>query len=139
MKYSAPVVRGKGRGKKLGFPTLNLRISSLNGFDFPHGIYAGYVWLGGIPPPRGFGEARQFRAAFHYGPVPTFHNARPSLEAFVLDAPALAAPPHVAFELLAYLREIKKFPSSGTLIRAMREDVRRTKQIISPLRPPRAL
>ena len=71
MNYKTRQVKGKGRGKLLGFPTINLEIPP--GFNIEEGIYAGRVWI----------SKKQFKGAFHYGPVPTFHEKDKSLEVFL--------------------------------------------------------
>jgi riboflavin kinase/FMN adenylyltransferase len=121
MRYEATIISGKGRGKKLGFPTINLRIPER--FDFPFGIYAGHIKIG----------SQQFRAAFHYGPIPTFNHSVASLEAFALDASLASLPKNISFELLAYVREIKKCSSSEGLSLAIAHDVLRAKTILTPL------
>src|SRR3989339_4270 len=39
MKISGTVVKGKGEGKKLGFPTANIKLSFP--LDYPRGVYLG--------------------------------------------------------------------------------------------------
>lgn len=44
MKIRGKVVRGKGKGKKLGFPTVNIEIGDK---DLKSGVYAGLVQVDG--------------------------------------------------------------------------------------------
>src|SRR5262249_13280127 len=64
---------GAGRGKGLGFPTLNLKLPP--GQDVRHGIYAMRVDVGG----------KRYPAAGYVGARPTFGGSEPVLEAHLLD------------------------------------------------------
>jgi len=96
MKHTARVISGRGEGRKLGFPTLNLEIPP--DFDAKHGVYAGWVWLDD--------NSERQPAAIHYGPVPVFGVEKSSLEAHVIDADIPVAAAKVSLELVKRLREI---------------------------------
>jgi FAD synthase len=118
MKYASKVIDGKGRGAKMGLATLNFRIPS--SFLYPQGIYAGYVYVG----------TNAYRAAFHYGPIPTFSEDKSTLEAFILKG-RIKISRGVSFELLRYLRPIKKFLSPDALVRQIRRDGRATEKLFA--------
>ena len=118
-KYRARVFRGYGRGKKLGFPTLNLK--KPNHFPYEYGIYAGYVWLG----------RKRYQGAFHYGPIPTFAQPKASLEVFLLDRRRDVAAGEVSFEMVQYLRPILAFASEAELFRQIGRDVEQVKTALS--------
>lgn len=111
MRYRAKVIRGAGRGKTLGFPTLNLELPTA--LKRRRGIYAGWVWFGG----------RKCAAAFHIGPAPVFKRRSVALEAFIIDKNVARAPARVSFELIKRLRPIKNFSSPAALIKQMHRDV----------------
>lgn len=111
MRYAARVITGQGRGRRIGFPTLNLAIPEL--FPFTHGIYAGFVWIDG----------RRYSAAFHFGPIPTFGEATPSLEAHLIDAAIEHVPAEIEFEFVQFIREIKNFSSAAELAAHIARDV----------------
>ena len=119
MTYEARVVSGRGRGRRIGFPTVNLKIP--NPFPYAHGIYAGLVWVDG----------RQFLTAFHFGPIPTFHEEAPSLEAYLIDAEISEVPETVVFELVKFLREIKTFLTAEELAVQIRQDVEDVRQTLN--------
>ena len=109
-EYRAKVIRGAGRGKGLGFPTLNLAIPAK--FEPEHGVYAGAVsW-----------DGNQYWGAFHYGPIPTFENESPSLEVYVLDAEVNDPPKEITFQLTKYLRPIIKFETPEALAEQIQKD-----------------
>lgn len=119
MKYRARVIRGRGEGRKLGFPTLNLEIPPGFAEAEKQGVYAGRVWLEDDAPRP---------AAFHHGPAPTFGIETPSLEAYVLDADISTAPKELSFELLKYLREVRNFEGPEALAAQIAKDVEDTRE-----------
>jgi len=121
MKHTTQTVSGHGRGKFLGYPTLNLVIPE--GFSSDFGIYAGKVWL----------ENKVFLGAFHYGPVPTYKQQEASLEVFVLDTDIPKKPKVVSFSLVKKLREIVAFERQEELIAQIAKDVALTKQMLDTI------
>lgn len=116
-------VHGKGRGKLLGFPTVNCVIPSR--LSLAHGIYAVLVTWGG----------RQWKGAAHFGPVPTFDEKLPTLEIFLLDArdEDMVGMEHKEFsvEFVMRLRDVQFFSSQEALIAQMTKDVEETRKILS--------
>lgn len=109
--FDAERVPGKGRGKRLGFPTINLRIPA--GLGLEYGIYACWVQVGD----------RAYPAALHYGPVPVFGEEEPSLEVHLLDSTP-ETPPHILrVEVVRWLRPVLHFPSPEALRAQMEQDV----------------
>ena len=120
--FTASHIKGKGRGKFLGYPTINMAIPA--DFELDEGIYAVCVTVQGT----------RFRGAMHWGPVPTFDATEPSLEVFVLGADGVldhADVSVVSIEIVKKLRDIIKFPSVDTLTTQMDKDVRLARQILS--------
>jgi riboflavin kinase / FMN adenylyltransferase len=116
--YLTKVVKGKGRGKTIGFPTLNLTVPE--NFEYDHGIYAGWVQMGNA----------KHMGAFHYGPVPAFDDLGVTLEVFVIEAEIPKAPKEVSFEIIKLLRKIKNFESLKKLSVQIKKDVLETKKIL---------
>ncbi|MCD4761210.1 riboflavin kinase, partial [bacterium] len=67
--YTTSIISGAGRGKRIGFPTLNFVVPKR--LEHSYGIYCGWVIV----------EGNKYKAAFHYGPIPTFAEKQQSLEA----------------------------------------------------------
>ncbi|MBF0253776.1 MAG: riboflavin biosynthesis protein RibF [Candidatus Omnitrophica bacterium] len=107
------VVRGHGRGRKLGFPTINIRpvAETLP----PAGIYAGRF----IDP-----EAGPLNAVIHLGPRPTFGEKIPSFEIHVIHRAKMSVPRYVEVQLIKRLREVRRYSTSEALIVQMNRDVR---------------
>ena len=119
MKYwQTKVVTGFGRGKQLGFPTLNLLPPP--GFDAKQGIYAAWVRIAGQQRP----------AALHWGPVPSFGQSQVSLEAYLLDTDLADRPESVEFALVKYLRPVRRFNQPEQLIGQISQDVKQCRQIL---------
>lgn len=118
MRYRARIVAGRGRGKRIGFPTVNLDIPE--GLGATHGIYAGWLHI----------HDKRLPAAIHYGPVPTFHEAAPTLEAYLLSGHVSALPSEVEFELVAHVRDIKMFLSAEELAAQIKSDIEDVEKIL---------
>ena len=116
--FLTSVISGHGRGKGMGFPTLNLAIPE--NLKSEEGIYAGWVWIGDD----------QFQGAFHFGPIPTFQDPKPSLEAFILDTDIETTPKEVRFELVKRLREIRNFDSVDALVKQIDLDVKECREVL---------
>ncbi|MEK7119861.1 MAG: riboflavin kinase [Patescibacteria group bacterium] len=108
-------VKGKGRGKVIGFPTINLDIPS--GLSLEDGIYAAWVTIGD----------RRYKGALHFGPIPTFDETTKSLEVFLLDATEeeLIGMENEAIKIdtVKKIRDIIKFDTTGELTKQIREDI----------------
>jgi riboflavin kinase / FMN adenylyltransferase len=109
------VVKGDQRGRRLGFPTANLVPDEA--LVCPgHGIYAA--------------RTPEACAAVSIGVRPTFGTGRALLvEAYLLDWEEDLYDRELRIDFLARLRGERRFDSSETLIRQMRIDVERTREV----------
>jgi riboflavin kinase/FMN adenylyltransferase len=111
------VIHGDHRGRKLGFPTANVRLSP----DDPplrYGVYAGYV--DGLP------------AAISVGVRPTFGDSlEPLLEAFILDWDGDLYGHTINVRLRGMIRGELKFEGEATLIAEMHRDVDRVRESLA--------
>jgi riboflavin kinase/FMN adenylyltransferase len=111
------VVRGAGRGAKLGFPTAN--IEHVDTLLPGEGVYAGRAWLDGSP----------HTAAVSIGPNRTFHEQALKVEAHLLDFQGDLCDRPLEVDFLARLRDIKRFDSVDRLIAEMTQDVQSVRRI----------
>lgn len=105
--YSATgeVVRGAGRGRGLGVPTINLAPPHPKKLLPPDGVYAARVaWRG---------ERRG--AMLNLGPRPTFGDASRSLEAHLFDFEGELAGEIATVEFVRRLRDVMRFASADAL------------------------
>lgn len=121
MKFSSTQVKGKGRGKLLGFPTINLNIP--DDFKLIEGIYAVKVFI----------EGQEFLGALHFGPIPTFKEEGETLEVFLIDVNPENLPEtsglDIEIEIIKYLRAVQNFPDQDSLAKQIGEDVLETKKL----------
>jgi len=117
------VVRGTGRGAKLGYPTANLeRIDTLLPGE---GIYAARAWPQG-PAHAGSSHA----AAVNIGPNPTFGEGFLKVEAFLIDFQADLYDELLELDFFNRLRDITRFDSAEELVAQMGRDVADTRRIV---------
>jgi riboflavin kinase/FMN adenylyltransferase len=128
MKFSSTQVKGKGRGKLLGFPTINLDIP--DNFQLDDGIYAVKVFVSDEQDPS---SKKEFKGALHFGPIPTFKEDEKTLEVFLIDTKDSDIPSSKEFEVetVKYLRPVMSFSNEEDLSNQIGKDVEKTKQILS--------
>lgn len=121
MKFESTHIKGKGRGKPMGFPTINLKIP--DGFELKDGIYAAKVTI----------ENRVFIGALHYGSVPTFSENEQSLEVYLIglnnNKLENLEEKIIKVEIVKYLRQVMKFNSKEELIKQIKEDVKNIQEL----------
>ena len=115
------VVRGHGRGREMGFPTANLRLSGPDKLVPAPGIYACWTEVAG----------RRLMGALHVGPRPVFPGAGESVEVHLLDFDGDVYGRRAELELAAFLRPVRDYRSPVDLAAQIAEDVGRTRQQLS--------
>ena len=111
------VVRGDGRGRELGFPTANLDVPA----DLlvpPDGVYAGWM--------------RDSRAAISIGTNPHFDGVERRVEAHLLAFDGDLYGERLVVEIWSRIREQRRFDSLEELVRAIGDDVERTRSSVRP-------
>lgn len=117
MKRTLRVIKGKGRGKQIGIPTINCEIP--RDFRLEQGIYAGWIHFGN----------KKYPSAIHFGPRPMFGEHDLSLEAYLLEPLEHKVPSSVVLETVSFVREIKSFPTVGEMVAQIEKDI----QLISDI------
>jgi riboflavin kinase/FMN adenylyltransferase len=108
----AEVVEGAGRGRNLGYPTVNLALPDGRKLLPPDGVYAVLVeWAGG-----------RAGGMMHQGPRPTFGDRDRSLEAHLFDAELDLYGQRVKLSWIQRLRDVREFPSAGALKEQLDKD-----------------
>jgi len=115
-RLEGTVVRGDRRGRQLGFPTANLA------FDYLPAMPSLGIYVGGVSvPERGVGPAHP--ALVSVGVRPTFHDEGVVLvEAHLLDYDGNLYGTHLALDLVARLRDERRFGDVAALVGQMRRD-----------------
>jgi riboflavin kinase/FMN adenylyltransferase len=106
------VVRGAGRGRGLGIPTLNLAPPPAKKLLPPEGVYAARVaWRGA-----------RYGAMLNLGPRPTFGEASRTLEAHLFDFEGELLGETVTVEFVRRLRDVRRFASVDELQQQLARD-----------------
>lgn len=124
------LIPGKGRGKQLGFPTLNMQ--PLGQLIPAEGVYAGYVKIG-----RDFEQVckskEKIAAVFSIGRTATFGGGNPlAVEAHILtgDVGDLHGQ-WLAMDFIERLRDQRKFETDADLSAQIAKDCRYAKRILA--------
>ena len=129
MQFESTHINGKGRGKPMGFPTINLNIPK--DFKLKDGVYAVKVNI----------ESKTFVGAMHYGSIPTFSEQEKNLEIYLIGIKNIDLENYglsnlegknIKVEIIKYLRGTIKFRTVAGLVKQIDEDVKQIKAI-SPL------
>jgi riboflavin kinase/FMN adenylyltransferase len=112
------VVRGAGRGRTIGVPTLNLAAPDARKLLPPDGVYAVRVKLQG----RGTGEGAMFGGMMNQGPRPTFGEQARTLEVHLFDFDGELYGETVDVEWVRRLRDVQAFPSREALVAQLERD-----------------
>lgn len=118
----ASKISGKGRGKKMGIPTINFKIPA--NLSVKEGIYAAMVTV----------NRKSYKAAVHYGPVPAFGETEKSLEAFILENQSIPAEAlktdKIKIEFVQFIRPVMNFSSPQALVAQIDLDVTTIRHIL---------
>ncbi len=109
---SGRVIQGSQRGRSLGFPTLNLGAAPPRKLLPPDGVYAVRVQT-----PRG-----EAGGMMNLGGRPTFGDSSTTLEAHLFDTAGDFYGAYVRLDLIARIRETRKFASPDLLMKQLRHD-----------------
>lgn len=112
-RIAGVVVPGSGRGRKLGFPTINLKVASEKLLP-RYGVYAGRVYI----------AQWVWNTAAYIGQRPTFGETEPVVEAHLLEFNgSVPQGTSVILELVTFIRPDQHFDSPEALIAQMKRDV----------------
>lgn len=111
------VIRGRQRGRTLGFPTAN--IDTARQLIPGEGIYAGWCTVAG----------ERHIAAISIGRNPTFEQEALTVEAFLLDFDEDIYDRSIRLEFLRWLRAQERFDGPHALVEQMNKDIERVRSI----------
>lgn len=123
MKFETKTIKGHGRGKKLGFPTVNMVIPENLAFTTPHGVYAARAKI----------RDEKYDGALYFGPAPTFGEAKSSLEIYLFDTVNFYAGEgeEIEIEIVKFIRGVEKFGLPELLIVQMEKDVEAIREVLT--------
>jgi riboflavin kinase/FMN adenylyltransferase len=115
-------IKGIGRGKEIGFPTLNLFVPE--DILLEDGIYSSWVIINGI----------SYKGALHFGSIPTFNQKEKSMEVHLIDITDDNFPDTndkiIEIDVVDKLRDIKRFIESEDLTEQIAQDVAKIKSML---------
>lgn len=117
---SGVVGRGEQRGRLLGFPTINVSLGSPRKLLPPPGVYAVRVQT----------PAGGFDGMLNLGPRPTFGDESLSLEAHLFGAAGDFYGARVRVDLVARLRDTRRFESAEALVGQLTEDAGEARRVL---------
>lgn len=115
MKFQSVHVKGKGKGKTLGVPTINLAIPK--DFDLAEGIYAAWVTI----------AQTTYKGALYFGPIPVFGQKEKSLEVYLLNIHSHETPDPqeepITIDVVKKIRDVRSFESPELMVKQIALDV----------------
>ena len=120
-KITGVVVTGSDRGKRLGFPTANLRIQEGRAYPSP-GVYVCLTDIAG----------RRWKAVTNIGVRPTFDDDQEiaTVETHLLDFDGDLYHQEIGLTFIERLRDERRFSDSEALISQIKKDVQQARQIL---------
>ena len=116
------VMRGVGRGRRLGFPTTNLAFWDERAYPGV-GVYACWVTAGG----------QRYAAVTNIGLRPTFEtdNQSPTIESHLLDVELDLYDQEITLEFVERLRDERRFGSADALRDQIQRDITRARGLLN--------
>jgi len=111
---SGKVVKGRGVGKKLGYPTANIKTCE-DKLIPPYGVYAGSCLIKG----------KRYKAAVNIGNRPTFGAGFASIEVHLIGYKGSLLGKHLTVWLDKKIRDEKYFDNIAGLKKAIKADIKR--------------
>jgi riboflavin kinase/FMN adenylyltransferase len=112
------VVRGAGRGRTIGVPTVNLEPPDPRKLLPPDGVYTVRVTIG----DRQAGRGQQYGGMMNQGPRPTFGEQARTLEIHLFDFAGELYGETIAVEWVRRLRDVQAFASREALVAQLERD-----------------
>ena len=117
--FSGIAVKGFGIGRKLGYPTINMRVPF--GKILPEGIFASFTSVNG----------RKYKSATYIGKKPTFGTGITTVETHIISRRKIPGGSNLFVELLLKIRNDRKFASLPGLAKQIEKDISACKKYFS--------
>ena len=120
-RFGGRVVRGRGLGRELGWPTANLQVDGRK-FLPQQGVYAAWVWL----------QGERLAGVMNLGPQPTVDPTAPSaVEVHLLGRRMELEGAELLVEPVKLLRQQQRFESLEALVAQIGRDAARAEQLLA--------
>lgn len=122
MRFKTRSVKGHGRGKGLGFPTVNMIVPENVPLKLAQGVHAARAVIHG----------ERYNGALYYGPVPTFGESDVALEIYLFDTSNfyLGEDEDVEIEVVKFIRPVMTFGLPELLVVQMEKDEAAIRKIL---------
>ncbi len=120
-QLSGTVVKGRGRGRELSFPTANLELNNPNKLVPGNGIYAAQIDIDG----------KIYDSAVSIGIRLTFDETDRTIEAYIFDFSENIYGKEITINFIKKLRDEKKFSTIDALISQMHNDIEFAKKVLN--------
>lgn len=123
MKFFTTTIKGHGRGRGLGYPTINMVVPKSIPDTFVDGIYSAHIKL----------NDKEYKGAFFYGPIPAFGQSQKVFEVFLLDTTDIEVREGEPIEIEAvdFVRRVMKFDQPDQLVLQIEKDVATIKGMLT--------
>jgi len=111
-EISGIVVKGKSRGKDLGFPTANIKTPNE---ILPHGVFISKALI----------DTVTFTSLTHIGACPTFQEKEANIETYIIDFDGDIYKKEIRVFFIKKLREEKRFATAEALSKQIRRDLQK--------------
>lgn len=122
-RLSGTIVKGKGIGKTLGYPTANLHIKEAYKLIPKNGVYVVKTLF----------EAQEYYGMMNIGTNPTVGGKVQTIESYFFNMNIDLYGSEMSIQLLKRIRDEKKFKTTDILVKAMKEDEVYSKAYINTL------
>jgi len=109
--FFGTVIRGRGKGKKMGFPTINIKLVNCE-LPINKGVYVVWVTI----------NNQIFKGMMYTGTRPTFELQKTTIEIHLLDYQENIYDMQISFQILHKIREEIHFENVGELVRQLHHD-----------------
>ena len=109
--YYGKVVHGLGKGKELGYPTVNIKLNN-NELNIDCGVYAAIVNV----------NNQTFKGMLYVGTRPTFDMLETTVEIHILEFNEEVYEQDISFQILQKIRDEIKFSNPESLIKQLHQD-----------------
>ncbi len=120
MTFTGKVIKGKGIGHQLGFPTINIELTESTS-NFEHGVYSCTIKLDEDPT--------EYLAALNYGYRHTLEEKHLSCEFHIINFNQNISPEQATITLGTKIRTPKQFSSLEELKKQIAKDIEAIKKL----------
>jgi len=115
------VIKGKSRGKALGFPTANIETENE---IIPPGVFITTAWI----------DSKSFPSLTNVGNRPTFHQKEIIIESFIINLNKNLYEEKIRVNFIKKLRNEMKFKTPDDLSQQIKKDLEKAKNYFSKMR-----